>query len=92
MIDDSKAKDALYYCHPNSANRDFAKGVIVGLVCGIIANTPKDLTMTIGCLKQLVLGWDGSYRGILDLQEEHVIECLPESWVEIWNSITEENF
>jgi hypothetical protein len=72
-------KDALYNCHPQSASREYAKGVLVGLVSGLMAS---GLTFenSISEMRNAVRG------GIFDLEEAHVVECLPPSWFDVWNA------
>lgn len=72
-------KDALYNCHPQSASREYAKGVLVGLVSGLMAQNVT-FENAISEMRRAVR------ERIFDLEETHVVECLPASWFDVWNA------
>jgi hypothetical protein len=72
-------KDALYNCHPLSGSIEYARGVMAGLMCGLMAN---DVSFEYS----LKLLWNYTQEGISDLEMHHVRACLPDSWLEMWDS------
>ncbi len=68
--------DALYNCK-NPMSKDYARGIIVGLFSGMMANG-YTFEHTMQMVKKEVLG------GISDLGTEDVVTCLPEGWVKYW--------
>lgn len=71
------AKDSLYNCHPESGEKKYAQGVLVGLVSGLMVTGLK-FEMAIKYL--FALSHDA-----FDLQPGHVRDCLPECWIETWD-------
>jgi len=72
-VNDSLIKDALYNLHPNSGSDPlYAKGVLVGLVSGLMARShAKDKFGTV------------VERIIPLLPDTVMIEAVPESWREV---------
>ena len=72
-------RDSLYNCHPHSASEQYAKGQIVGLVSGLMAQGDS-LEHVLSVL------WFEVENKIYDLTHEHVKNCLPNCWKPLYQS------
>ena len=68
-------QDALYYCHPKAASIEKAQGVLIGLMCGLMAGG-ETFTSAIR-LFHVALSTIP-----VDLDTKMVLDRLPKAWAE----------
>lgn len=79
-----KIRDALYNVHPKSgASREYGRGIVIGLVAGLMAND----VMFHDCLRIFALALNLTAT---DLTAEHVMDSMPDGYREPFKQALEE--